>query len=115
MREHLDANSRLDELSKDHPLPYIALTLTFIVPISSYFLTAIVNGAAAKNVFLAVTMLSPIAGVPTAIAALCLGKTRIGALGIKSSIIVINVTLFVIAVIVALLYRVTNGTLLFHM
>ncbi len=111
MPDNFDGNSATAEPSKKNPLPYVALTLTFIVP----FLTSRISTGGAGAFFLAVTMLSPIAGVMTAIAALCLGKKRIGAVGKTISIIVIAVPLCGLVAIVAFLFVLTNGTFVLHM
>jgi hypothetical protein len=109
MQEHIDANSTVAEPSKRHPLPYVALTLTFIAPI----IIAGISGGQAF--FYAAAMLSPLAGMVTAIIALCLGKKRIGAGGKIISIIVIAVPLCIIGVIAALFFVSTNGAFVLHM
>ncbi|MDR1921606.1 MAG: hypothetical protein LBS31_07690 [Candidatus Adiutrix sp.] len=115
MQEHFDGNSAAAEPLKGRLLPYVALTLTFLVPILTGIISAVVSGGA-QAFFLAVTMLSPIAGMLTAIFALCLGKKRIGVVGKIISIIVISAPLCGgIVGIVALFFALTNGSFLLHM
>lgn len=97
-----------------HPLPYIALALTFIVPIlSGIFFATMFRGLGVF--FVSVAMLSPIAGILTAIVALCLGKKKIGASGQAIAIVVIAVPLAFIAAIVPLFFILTAGTFTMHM
>lgn len=113
MGEHFDANSVATGPPKSHPLPYVALALTFFVPFFISFINPIIKWGEAF--FSAIALLSPIAGVLTAIIALCLGKKRIGTAGKIISIIVIAVPLCAIAGILALLFALTNGTFVLHM
>lgn len=113
MQENYDANIAAAAPTKAHPLPYIALVIALIVPIVAGFIGANVKWA--QNFFYSVAMLSPVAGMLTAIVALCLGKKRIGGIGILISIIVIALPLSGLAAIVVLLFALTGGTFVMHM
>jgi len=113
MKEHFDTNTATVEQPKGHPLPYIALGITYLVPFLVGIISDYINVDGAF--FIAVIMLSPIAGMLTAIVALCLGKKRIGTSGIIISIFVIAVPLIGLIGMAVLFFALSNGSFVLHM
>jgi hypothetical protein len=88
---------------KKSRLPFVALMVTFGLPLLLYEAASFVRSGPLKSALAYAMLFSPIAGMLLAVISLCLGKKRIGRDGVTTSLVVLLVPIICVAALFAFL------------